>query len=222
MICIRRRSARRSSCARPVTSTPSKGRSPSPRGRAGGSPARSSSCRSPTRPRARPSPHARPERDAGHGVHEPLRPPQDRPAEAAWDAVADDEVLDLEQRPAVRVESLTRRPPTELAKWQALTWPSPDRSAAPDAPTCTRDGREVAARRERTAVELLVEPRRHARDREHVVARRRGRASRPRASACRDAASRGRARPSAPARRSGPRTSRRRACTSGRRSAGRA
>ena len=56
------------------------------------------------------------QRDAGHRMHEPLRPTQDRPAEAAGDAVADDEIVDLEERAAVRFELRHATTSTELAK----------------------------------------------------------------------------------------------------------
>ena len=67
----------------------------------------------------------------------------------------------------------------------------------------------VAARPERAADELAVEPRRRARDRDHLVVAAAGRAWPRTASACTGGAGRGRSSTSRPSRRSRPRTSRR-------------
>ena len=63
-------------------------------------------------------------------MHVLLRPAQDRAAEAARDAVADDEVVDREERPAVSSGFGHAATSTELAKWHALTCPSPTGSSS--------------------------------------------------------------------------------------------
>ncbi len=117
MICMRRRSARRSACERLVTSTPSKETLPESAWTS-----RRIACAVVVLPQPD-SPDERDhlstpdrQRDAGHRVHVPLRPTQDRSAEAAGDAVADDEIVDLEERAAVRLELRHATTSTELAK----------------------------------------------------------------------------------------------------------
>ena len=65
------------------------------------------------------------QRNARHRVDVLLGPAQDRPTETPGDAIADDQILDLEQRTSVAFESAHAATSTELAKWHALTWPSP-------------------------------------------------------------------------------------------------
>jgi hypothetical protein len=54
-------------------------------------------------------------------VHEPLGAAQERAAETAGDAVADDQVLDLEQRTTPGRDVPHATTSKESAKWQALT-----------------------------------------------------------------------------------------------------
>ena len=110
------------------------------------------------------------ERDAGDRMHVPVRATKQHTAQPARDAVADDQILDLEQRPAVvrgaahlhdleRAREVARARVTVAHRSQLGTL----RHAACLGP--------VAARSERTAVELDVESRRHTGDRHHVVVR---------------------------------------------------
>ena len=151
-------------------------------------PARSSSCRSPTRRRARRiSPRSTAEGDAVDGVHPLLRAPQRRPDQAAGDRVA------RRRGPRPRAAGRPRSSSVRDA-------PQPRRSGgrrrrAP-VPTVRRSGRSVrtalegavAARPERAADDRLVEPRRRAGDRRRQRRRRAGRAWPRRAGACTGAA----------------------------------
>ena len=161
------------------------------------------------------------ERDAGDRMHVPVRATKQHTAQPAGDAVADDQVLDLEQRPAVvrgaaHLHDLQRA--REVAR--AACGRRPPFSARA-APTCSvpRPGRSAERTDSRGARRRVEAARRGSTRRRRAT---RGRESPPRAAAYRDAASRGREHRSAPARRSSRRTSQRRACTSGRRSVDRA
>ena len=53
-------------------------------------------------------------------MHVPVRTTKQHTAQPARHAVADDQVLDLEQRPAVRRRAAHLTTSSELAKWHAL------------------------------------------------------------------------------------------------------
>ena len=122
MICMRRRSRRRPLRERVVISLPSNRTLP---------PSDSTSRRiawavevlpqpdSPTS--ATISPLATESDDSGHRVHVPLWAAEERPAQPSRNAVADDQVLDLEQRTAVAAVVGHVTTARVSAKWHALT-----------------------------------------------------------------------------------------------------
>ena len=172
MICMRRRSRRRSPRASVVTSTPSKRTMPA------------SGCDEPQHrlrrrrlaaarladERDHLAPSTR-ERHAGDRVHEPLRGDEQRADQPARDAVADDEVLDLEQRATVvgRAAHVTRlQRAREVAGAHVPVAHGPQLAALRRA---ARDGAGRSAGANGQPWSSRVETRRRAGDRDDVVPR---------------------------------------------------